>query len=39
MARPSKPVIVLENERKSHRTKAELQKRKEEEAKLLSEWK
>lgn len=36
MARPSKPVLVLENERKSHRTKAELQKRKEEEAKLLS---
>lgn len=36
MARPSKPVVVLENERKSHRTKAELQKRKEEEAKLLS---
>ena len=36
MARPSKPVLVLENEKKSHRTKAELQKRKEEEAKLLS---
>ena len=36
MARPSKPVLVLENERKSHRTKAEIQKRKEEEAKLLS---
>ena len=36
MARPSKPVLVLENEKKSHRTKAEIQKRKEEEAKLLS---
>ena len=36
MARPSKPVLVLENEKKSHRTKADLQKRKEEEAKLLS---
>ena len=36
MARPSKPVLVIENEKKSHRTKAEIQKRKEEEAKLLS---
>lgn len=34
--RPSKPVKVIEMEAKSHRTKAELQKRKEAEAKLLS---
>lgn len=36
MARPSKPVAVLSQEKKSHRTKAELRKRQEEEAKTLS---
>jgi hypothetical protein len=36
MARPSKPVAVLETEKKSHRTKAELEHRKQSEAALLS---
>lgn len=36
MARPSKPAAVIEYEKKSHRTKAELAKRKEEEGKLLT---
>ena len=36
MARPSKPAAVIEYEKKSHRTKAELAKRKEEERKLLT---
>ena len=36
MARPGKPAVVLLNEKKSHRTKAEIQKRQEEEGKLLS---
>lgn len=36
MARPSKPAAVIEYEKKSHRTKAELAKRKEEESKLLT---
>lgn len=36
MARPSKPAEVIQYEKKSHRTKAELEKRKEEEQKLLS---
>lgn len=36
MARPSKPVEVLKSEKKSHRTKAELQKRQKEEESLLS---
>lgn len=36
MARPSKPAKVIEYEKKSHRTKAELQKRKQEEQKLLT---
>ena len=36
MARPSKPVNVIEYEKRSHRTKAELQKRKQEERKLLT---
>lgn len=36
MARPSKPVAVLESEKKSHRTKAELEQREKGEAALLS---
>ncbi len=36
MPTPPKPVIVLESERKSHRTKQELEKRKKEEASLLT---
>lgn len=36
MARPSKPVEVLKSEKRSHRTKAELQKRQKEEEGLLS---
>lgn len=36
MARPSKPVAVLESEKKSHRTKAELEQREKSEAALLS---
>ena len=36
MARPAKPAVVLLDEKKSHRTKAEIQKRQEEEEKLLS---
>lgn len=36
MARPSKPVAVLESEKKSHRTKAELEQREKCEAALLS---
>jgi len=36
MSRPPKPVSVLESENKSHRTKAELQKRKDGEKSLLS---
>lgn len=36
MARPGKPAVVLLDEKKSHRTKAEIQKRQEEEEKLLS---
>lgn len=36
MGRPSKPVKVIEYEKRSHRTKAELQKRKQEEQKLLT---
>lgn len=36
MARPSKPVAVLTQEKKSHRTKAELRKRQEAEAQTLS---
>lgn len=36
MARPSKAVDVLENEKKSHRTKAELAKRRTEEEALLT---
>lgn len=36
MARPSKPVSVIQMEKRSHRTKAELTKRKEAEERLLS---
>ena len=36
MARPSKPAAVIEYEKKSHRTKAEIKKRKQEEEKLLT---
>ena len=36
MSRPAKPAVVLLDEKKSHRTKAEIQKRQEEEEKLLS---
>lgn len=36
MARPSKPVAVLESEKKSHRTKTELEQREKGEAALLS---
>lgn len=36
MARPSKPVNVIELEKKSHRTKAELQQRRRAEAELLT---
>lgn len=36
MARPSKPAAVLESEKKSHRTKAELEQRGKSEAALLS---
>lgn len=36
MARPSKPVEVIKSEKKSHRTKAELRKRQQEEKNLLS---
>ena len=36
MARPPKPAAVIEYEKKSHRTKAEIEKRKEEEEKLLT---
>lgn len=36
MARPSKPAAVLESEKKSHRTKAELEQREKNEAALLS---
>lgn len=39
MARPSKPAAVIEAEKKSHRTKAELNARKESESGLLSKKK
>ena len=36
MARPAKPAAVIEYEKKSHRTKAEIEKRRKEEGKLLT---
>jgi len=36
VARPSKPVVLIEAEKKSHRTKAELEQRKKSEAAMLS---